>query len=142
MNRARKGFDIANKTINDNNTTLANRVFAIASGGLAVSLSILTYLHSLSYGVSIVNIIWILFLYLVCIILDTYAIIYARNKARKTAIFFREKVSCGEDMTEEEVIAVLNADNCAIKIMNAIATTILFIAIIYTISYCLLIISK
>lgn len=135
-----EGCEKTAKAIDENATLLSERTFSLGAGGLALSFTVISFI--ISEGKASLNwqapAIWGLFL--VCILADTYSIIYAKRKGEELESTFSEKVNRGETMTANEVNRMIDATNTGIRRFNSIVFYLLVVAIIWAAaySYCLL----
>ena len=130
-----EGWEKVEKAIDENATLLSERSYSLASGGLALSFTVISFVvgeNKTALGWQAPGI-WSLFL--LCIILDTVSVIFAKRKAEKLEAMFREKVHREEKMTEEEVNGLIDETNRPIKRFNAVVFLLLLATIVWTFIY-------
>lgn len=135
-NRLVEGWENAEKAIDENASLLSERTYSLATGGLALSFTVISFIigeNRLALGWQ-APVIW--FLFLACIIADTISIVIAKNRASKLESFFRSKQEKGERMTAKEVNAKIDEENKPIRILNALVFCALLITILWTAFYC------
>ena len=74
-------------------------------------------------------------LYLLCILLDTLSIIFAKRTAEKLEKELRKKVNRNETMSESEMNKLIDKTNRPIKLFNALVFVFLLGTIIWTFVY-------
>lgn len=126
----------AEKAISENSEELSKRVFSLASGGLALSFTIISFL----VGENKASIDWkaplIWCSFLLCIVLDTFSFVYAKYKASKIELHTRKEIELGNQLSSEEVNALIDRQNRHIALFNSIVLALVIITIVCTVLYC------
>lgn len=141
-NRLVEGWENAEKAFDENSDLLSERTFSLATGGLALSFTVISFIvgdNKLALGWQALAI-WSF--YLACIIADTISIVIARVKASKLEALFAEKIQKGEKMTAKEVNSLIDTTNKPIRIINTIVFCCLLLVMIWTAIYCYSLLSK
>lgn len=150
MNKRKKEIDIPDKlvegwqktekAIDENAALLSERTYSLGAGGLALSFTVISFI----IGEGKVSLDWqapvIWGLFLICILADTHSYFYAKSKAEKLELLFRNKVDKGEKMSAAEVNSMIDKANKGVRLYNTIVFWTLIVAIVWAAaySYCLL----
>lgn len=130
------GWEKAEKAIDENATMLSERTYSLATGGLALSFTVVSFI----IGENQISLDWqapvIWSFFLVCIIADTLSIVYAKNRAERLESSFRDKKEKGITMTAKEVNEVIDSVNKKIRIVNTAVFIFLLATIIWAAAYC------
>ena len=134
-NKLVEGWENVEKAIDENGTMLSERSFTLAAGGLALSFTVMSFIvgedkTALDWQAPVI---WSL--YLLCILLDTLSIIFAKRTAEKLEKELRKKVNRNETMSESEMNKLIDKTNRPIKLFNALVFVFLLGTIIWTFVY-------
>jgi hypothetical protein len=137
-----EGWENAEKAIHENASLLSERTYSLATGGLALSFTIISFIigqNKIILGWQ-APVIWLLFL--LCIIADTFSIIWAKHKDVKLEAFLRSKQEKGDKMSAKELNNLIDKTNRPIIILNTVVFICLVFVIIWTAIYCYLLLTK
>jgi len=137
-----EGWDSAQKAIDENATMLSERSYSLATGGLAISFSIMSFIiedYHLDFGWQ-APLIWAGFI--LCIIADTWSVFDAKRQAEKLELLFRDKIHKGETMTEVEVNNLIARTNKRIRRINIIVFGAILLLICASLLYCSILLYK
>ena len=133
----REGFDKAVELFRENDKLLSSRVFTIATGGLAFSFTVISFLvedrKDLASWPTLI--IWLGFL--ICIVWDTISVYKARESGRALSEIFGEKIKKGENLSSNEINKIIKDNNQKTRDFNNQIYILLFLDILATLFYVL-----
>ena len=131
-----EAWENAVKAKKENADMLSHRIYSLATGGLALSFTAISFIvgdNKLALGRQ-APLIWALFL--LCIILDTFSILYARYRASKFVEYSSNRIKSGEILTDDEANRLIEKYNKPVIVFNLIVFILVIVAIIWAALYC------
>ena len=136
-NLLKEDFKSKQDTVDESSTLIENRTYEIASGGLALSLTVLSYLDTKGRVPEgwrwMPIVIWICFT--ICIILHYWSHFVSRRSAERTRDKIGKMIREAENYDAERINSVAYKEERYLRIINILTPTFLMLGVIGLISF-------
>jgi len=129
-------WESAEKAYHENGEKLSSRIFTLSAGGLGLSFTIFSFIVGENKSVLGWPALAIWGAYLLCILLDTFALAYAKRLAGKLEKRTREMIEAGETITDKDANTLVDQLNRRLTCYSNAVFILVIVTLVCTAAYC------